>query len=217
MEFIHNIKKGVFDLIILADSLERSRRECDYENLLDATEKALQTASSVYMMTRELLLWLYEGLPGVPRQLPQMEAENLHVSFEKMKKFAFPVYKISMPFLLPNKRKRNLDRNNAIVNAVISAVRKYLQNNTIHRFRHATVFFVSSNKNNNYLIDNDNKESSIILNGLIGNLILDDRPTTCNTAYYTRMVDDPKEVKTEVFVVDADHDTEVLSMIKESI
>lgn len=64
------------------------------------------------------------------------------------------------------------------------------------------------------MIDNDNKEASIILNGLIGKVLLDDRPTTCNTSYYTKMVDDPKEVKTEVFIVESDHDIEVLSMIK---
>lgn len=30
----------------------------------------------------------------------------------------------------------------------------------------------------------------------------------------TKMVDDPKEVKTEVYIVDSSHDIEVLSMIK---
>ena len=216
-DFIERIKKGALDLIVLSDSLERSYRDSEYETVLDLTEKSLQKTSFVYMMARGLFLRLYESFPSVPQQLPQMEAENFNVSFEKLKEFSFPVYKMSMPFLLPNKRKRNIDRNNAITNAVISAVREYKQNNKLNPFKHATVFFVSSNKNINYLIDNDNKEASIILNGLICKLLVDDRPTTCNTAYYTKIVEDPNEVKTEVFVVDADHDVEVLSMIKNNL
>ena len=212
---IEHIKKGALDLIDLADTLAVSCRESDCESLIESTEKTLQTASSVYMATRALMLWIYTGIPSVPRRLPQMEAELLSVSIEKLKEFpSFPVYKISMPFLLPNKRKRNLERNNAITNAVISAVSEYALNNRIQLFRHATVFFVSSNKNVNYMIDNDNKDSSTILNGLLGTLLMDDRPTACNTAYYTKIIDDPSEMKTEVYIVDSEHDIEVLSMIK---
>ena len=214
VDFIERIKKGALDLMVLSDKLEGLLRNCDYEGLLNSTEKTLLKASSVYMTIRGLILFLYTGLPSVPQQLPQIEAEQFSVSFEKLKEFSFPVFKISMPFLLPNKRKRNLDRNNAITNSVITAVDEYILHNSSPFLRHATVFFVSSNKNVHYMIDNDNKEASIILNGLIGRVLLDDRPTTCNTAYYTKMVDDPKEVKTEVYIVDSSHDIEVLSMIK---
>lgn len=214
LELIKHAKKGTYDLIVLTDKLEESRRDCNYEKLIDLTEETLQTASSVYMATRGLLLWIYSGIPSIPRRLPQMEAECLSVSFEKLEKFSFSVFKISMPFLLPNKRKRNLERNNAITNAVISTVNEYKLKYKIPSIKHATVFFVSYNKNVNYLIDNDNKDSSTILNGLIGLLLRDDRPTVCNTSYYTRMVDDPDEVKTEVYIVDSDYDIEVLSMIK---
>lgn len=214
IDLIKRIKKDALELMVLADKLEESRRESDYENLLDSTEKTLQRASSVYMTIRGLLLWIYSGIPNIPRTLPKIEAAELNVSFSVMNGGAFPIYKLSMPYLLPNKRKRNAQRNDAITNAVISAVGEYIDNNKIDLIRHATVFFVSSNKNVNYMIDNDNKEASIILNGLIGKVLLDDRPTTCNTSYYTKMVDDPKEVKTEVFIVESNHDIEVLSMIK---
>ena len=66
----------------------------------------------------------------------------------------------------------------------------------------------------NYEIFRFTDGKKLTLNGLIGRVLLDDRPTTCNTAYYTKMVDDPKEVKTEVYIVDSSHDIEVLSMIK---
>ncbi len=213
-DYIECIKKGELDLIALSDKLEKSCRDRDYETLFDTTEKSLRKASSVYMMNRNLLLWIYSVIPTFPRRLPKIEAEEFNVSFTVIKEFSFPVYKLSMPFLLPNKRKRNLDRNNAITNAVISAVKEYRDHNWIDLIRRATVFFVSTNKNNSYFIDNDNKEASIILNGLIFRVLFDDRPTSCNTAYYTKLVDDPKEVKTEVYIVDSDHDIEVLSMIK---
>ena len=214
IDHIESIRKGALGLITLSDKLEQSLRESEYENLLGAAEKSLQKISSVYMMNRDLLLWIYSVMPSAPQRLPKIESEELNVSFTVMNEFSVPVCKLSMPFLLPNKRKRNLDRNNAITNAVINAVKQYTDDNRIDLIRHATVFFVSSNMNNGYLIDNDNKEAGIILNGLNLRVLYDDRPTCCNTAYYTKLVDDPKEVKTEVYIVDSDHDIEVLSMIK---
>lgn len=106
VDFIERIKKGALDLMVLSDKLEGLLRSCDYEGLLNSTEKTLLKASSVYMTIRGLILFLYTGLPSVPQQLPQIEAEQFSVSFEKLKEFSFPVFKISMPFLLPNKRKK---------------------------------------------------------------------------------------------------------------
>lgn len=211
---IRRIRKEAINLIALTDKLEDSSYHYYFESFQKSTEESLRRSSSVYMMIRELLRWFYSLLPNDSPSLPQMEAECFNVSFEKLKDFSYPVFKISMPFLLPNKRKRNLERNNAITSAVISAVSEYRDNNRIDLIRHATVFFVSSNMSSSSMIDNDNKEAKIILDGCIGKVLCDDRAILCNTVFYTFLVDDPEEVKTEVYIVDSEHDVEVFSMIK---
>ena len=64
------------------------------------------------------------------------------------------------------------------------------------------------------MVDNDNKEASVIQNGMIPYFICDDSPVACNNAYYFKQVDDHEEYRTEIYVVDSAHDIEVLQFIK---
>ena len=211
---IGSIKSGTQELVNLSEKLERLYFECDFEKLLSAGERSLRSVSDLYLLNRELLLSLYELTPSLPRivDISKVECEALHISIEALREFDFPVYKISLPFLLPNKRKRDAFFRNAVTNTVAAAVMDFCSENNIWPLKHATVFFVSSYEGENYTIDNDNKESSVILNSLNGRLLRDDRPGVCNTVYYTRQI--AEGAKTEIYIVDSDHDIAVLSLIK---
>lgn len=212
---IDSIKSGAQELVNLSEKLERLYHEGDFEKLLSAGEKSLRSVSDLYLLNRELLLSLYELVPSLPRtvDISKVEFDALNISVEALREFDFPVYKISLPFLLPNKRKRDAFFRNAVTNTVAAAVRDFCSANNIWPIEHATVFFVSSYEGENYTIDNDNKESSVILNSLNGRLLRDDRPSVCNTVYYTKRI--AEGAKTEIYIVDSNHDIAIFSLIKE--
>ena len=119
-----------------------------------------------------------------------------------------------MPYLIPNKRRKSAAFfKSALTETVIAAVRQFCLDNHIRPIARATVIFLSCfDFNPNTVADNDNKESAVILNGLNGFLLRDDNSAVCNTIYYARQVD--RNIKTEIYIVDSDHDVEILSMIK---
>lgn len=214
-ESIERIKIGTADLIYFSRALCDRYKECDYLKLYEASEKNLRLASSLYLDYRDLLFSLYELMPSLhgTAHIYRTVADALNISVERAKEFSFPVYRISLPFLIPNKRSRQRDQKNAITNTVRLIVRKFCAENDVSMFNCATVIFLSYydvNKPN--LIDNDNKEVSVIQNGLIGSLLRDDRQNVCHTIYYS--LPTSEGAKTEIYVVDPDHDVEVLSVIK---
>ena len=197
----------------LAVRLKQLYTECDYLSLVRRAEGLMRSASYLYLTLRGLLISLYELSPDLfPEDVDAVACESLGISVKMLSGFDYPVYQLSMPFLLPNKRKRNTDYSNAVTKTVSAAVRRFRNENDITPFAHATVIFVSSYKGEEYGIDNDNKESSVILNGLNGVLIVDDRPSTCDTIYCSDQ--HAQSARTEVYVVDSEHDIEVYTMIK---
>ena len=188
-------------------------QERDYICLPDAAESCLRNASKVYLLYRELLLSLCELMPSVPQSVNVYELcrELLGISVERSKEFDFPVYRITLPFLLPNKRKRKAERNGIITESVRDAVSRFCRGHHITPFAHATVIFLSHYQNGSVTIDNDNLDSAVIINSLNGRLIRDDRPEVCNTMYYSRV---SEKAITEIYVVDSDHDVELLAFIK---
>ena len=78
-------------------------------------------------------------------------------------------------------------------------------------FAHATIIFLSHYQNGSVTIDNDNLDSAVIINSLNGRLIRDDRPEVCNTMYYSKV---SEKAITEIYVIDSDHDVELLAFIK---
>ena len=214
-ENIERIKIGIADLIYFSRALYDRYKECDYLKLYEATEKNLRLVSSLYLDYRDLLFSLYELMPSLhgTAHIYNTVAESLNISVERVRKYPYPVYKISLPFLLPNKRGRQIDHKNAITNTVRLVVRQFCAENDVSMFNCATVIFLSYydvNKPN--LIDNDNKEGSVIQNGLIGSLLRDDRQNVCQSIYYS--LPTAEGAKTEIYVVESDHDVEVLSVIK---
>lgn len=208
------IKHTAQEQLDYSDKLIKRYSERDYLKLLSTAEKSTELASKQFLLHRELLLSMYELVPGLPEtanisaSIPGM----LGIRMEQLSELSFPCYQITCPFLLPNKRKRNSLYNNAVTESVFATVKAFAVEHDIQPLTDATVIFVSYYKNDNAVaIDNDNKESIIITNALIGALLADDRPTACNTIYYSMRYSSPK---TEIYIVDSKLDTEILERIK---
>ena len=221
---LDKLGQGALEQHRFSEKLSTLNREEEYEKMLFSAEKSTRSASALYLMNRELLLTFYELAPWLPPSVDvdRVESETLGVSVEKVPDFDFPVYKITLPFLLPNKRKRNVDFGEAVTGAVARAVINFCSENIIVSnrmvqnrilpFESATLIFVTATNGIGRVIDNDNKESAIITNGLIGFLIRDDHPHSCNTIYCSRYLEGG--TKTEIYVVESSHDVEVYAKIK---
>ena len=194
------------------EKYEKLYNECDYEKLVTLAERNLKTVSDLHLAQRNLVNTLYEAFPSLPHHADDIEFNALHISVESLDKFHFPVYRITLPYLLPNKRERKTTFKNAITAAAISAIKMFCKRNRVVPFEQATIIFVSSYESETLNIDNDNKESVVIINGLIGRFIRDDRASVCNSIYYSRRID--HGAKTEIFIMDAANDIDVYSAIK---
>ena len=174
----------------------------DFDTLTTLSENGLKKVSLLHLSHRDFLLSLYDLLPCTPHRAEIIETDALQITVNKMAEFDFPVYKITLPYLMPNKRERKSYYKNAITNTVANAVDLFCKNNEIDQFNYATVFFVSSYENQSLNVDNDNKEVTSILNGLIGRFIVDDRASSCDIAYHYQKID--SGAKTEVYISDTD-------------
>ena len=212
-ECLDRVQAELTDQELSWKKLNTCFQECDYICLPDAAESCLRNASKVYLLYRELLLSLCELMPSASQSVNVYELcrELLGISVERSKEFDFPVYRITLPFLLPNKRKRKAERNDIITESVRDAVSRFCRGHHITPFTYATIIFLSHYQNGSVTIDNDNLDSAVIINSLNGRLIRDDRPEVCNTMYYSKV---SEKAITEIYVVDSDHDVELLAFIK---
>lgn len=210
---INKIENEVKNTVSIIEIIKKAHEEWDFQKLINASEKGLKTISVLHLAQRDLILAIYKAVPSFPQRVEEIENDSLHISVERIDDFSFNVYKITLPYLLPNKRERKVTFKSALTNAVKIAIKRYCEENSIETFKRATVFFVSSHEDDNLNVDNDNKESSIITNSLIGNFIRDDRASVCNTVYYYNKIE--KGAKTEIYITDIDNDLAVFSKIKE--
>lgn len=212
-ECLEKVQAELTDQEISKKKLDACFRENDYFSLPDKAEKCLRHASNIYLLYRELLLSLCELMPSVSQSVNVYELcrELLGISVEMSKEFDFPVYRITLPFLLPNKRKRKAERNGVITGSVRDAVSQFCRGHHITPFAYATVIFLSHYPRGGVTVDADNLDSAVVMNSLNGKFLRDDRPEVCNTMYYSKF---SKKAITEIFVVESDHDIEVLSLIK---
>lgn len=195
-------------------SIDHYFQICDYLKLLEEGERYLRRVLKMFLLSRELICSLYEMLPSLPQTVDVHKAvcNVLNISVGTVDTFPYPVFRITLPYLLPNKRRRKTERNDAIPGTVQTAVRQYCNENGIEPFQHATVFFVSYYGSGGSSIDNDNKESATIMNGLCGLLIRDDRPSFIDTCYVAKQTD--QDAKTEIYVVNREHGGEVYSTLE---
>ena len=197
--------------------LERYCCECDYAKLISTAENSLRMCSDTFFAYRELLLLLYGAVPSIPHaDAEDIQSEAFGVSVEALARPGFSVYRISLPFLLPNKSRRCTDFKNALTVTVGDAVRRFCFENDIRPFDRASVFFVSYYSPESpsvTIVNNDNKEGSVIQNALIGCLLRDDQATVNDTYYCSKIIADGSP-KTEIYIVGSEHDVEVLTFIK---
>lgn len=210
IERIHSNSQEVEQIVCL---LEKYHEEGNYDCLVSTIKRGLRVTSDMFLRQREILLSLHELLPSFSwsKGILDSKYETMNVFVEQLMDFDFPVYKVSLPLLLPNMRRRREDFNNAITQSVMDAVRCFCVKNNVRPFEVATVFYLSFGET----IDNDNKEASVIQNGLIGYLLNDDSPATCQSIYYHGNSEENRH--TEIYVVDSAHDIEVLQFIKDFI
>lgn len=186
----------------------------DFIKLMNKAEKNLKTTSMLLISQRDMLLALYEAFPSFSQRMNNILFEAFQISVVRLECFNYPVYKISLPFLLPNKREKKAALKNAITGSVIKAVNQYCKGHSITPFSVAHIFIVSSYDGEYLNVDNDNKESVTIINGLIGNFIRDDRSSRCHTTYYSKRIE--SGAKTEIYITDVDTDIEVYAAIKQN-
>ncbi len=212
-ECLDKVQAELTDQELSWKKLNTCFQERDYICLPDAAESCLRNASKVYLLYRELLLSLCELMPSASQSVNVYELcrELLGISVERSKEFDFPVYRITLPFLLPNKRKRKAERNDIITESVRDAVSRFCRGHHITPFTYATVIFLSHYQRGSVTVDADNLDSAVVMNSLNGKFIRDDRPEVCNTMYYSKV---SEKAITEIFVVDNDHDVELLAFIK---
>lgn len=212
-ECLDKVQAELTDQELSWKKLNTCFQERDYICLPDAAESCLRNASKVYLLYRELLLSLCELMPSALQSVNVYELcrELLDISVERSKEFDFPVYRITLPFLLPNKRKRKAERNDIITESVRDAVSRFCRGHHIMPFTYATVIFLSHYQRGSVTVDADNLDSAVVMNSLNGKFIRDDRPEVCNTMYYSKV---SEKAITEIFVVDSDHDVELLAFIK---
>ena len=217
IDYFAYISKLAQELNKQSNRFEKHYYECDCTKLIKAAESVLRLSSDLFLACRELLVLLYAAVPSLPRSaIEDIQEEAMKVSVEELLSLGFPVYKITLPFLLPNKRRRCADFKNALTAAVGSVARRFCAQNKIQPFAHASVFYVSyydEGSSVTDLVENDNKESSNIQNSLIGCFLRDDRPLVCDTYYCSKAMHDDLP-KTEIYIVSQEHDVEVLSFIK---
>lgn len=212
IDSIEEIKKVSKIALNNSDKLLRLYQDKDYERVVRTAESNLKIISALFLAQREMLLLLYEYLPDIPNNIEAIENNALHISIEIQRQYPFPVYKITLPYLIPNKREKKAVFKNAITDAVTNAAKIYCDENRIKPFDRATVIFVSSYERESLNVDNDNKESSVIMNGLIGRFIRDDRASVCNTIYYAQKIESGS--MTEIYITDDDYDVELYAAIK---
>lgn len=196
--------------------MKKYQDECDFDRFVSTARKGARVTSSMFLLYRELLLSLKESIPSFPGldRINQIECEIMGISVERLEEFHFPMYKITLPMLLPNMRRRKEDYNNALTKTVAEAVHHFCIENNIRPFEHAKVAFLTYCNHPQFAIDNDNKEASVIINGLIGHFLIDDSPYTCDTAYYCKSKGVGQN-KTEIYIVDDEHDIDLLFLIRD--
>lgn len=215
-DIIEKIEKASEELIKEAQLLRKHNKEYDFERLMLDGKRGARISSDLFLSYRQILLSLCSFFPRHfdSNKVYNGECEMLDVSVERLEDFDFPAYKISLPALLPNVRRQHAEFNNALTVSIKEAVNRYCREHSVQPFICATMIILTYGGNPRVMVDNDNKEASVIQNGMIRFFLYDDSPASCNNIYYFKRVDSKEEYRTEIYLVDSEHDIEVMKMIK---
>lgn len=130
-------------------------------------------------------------------------AEIIGIDIEQLE-MPYVCYKLTLPFLLPNQRKKWGVFKDTIGKSVYYAIDEFQKTNKITPIYNSSVSFVSyySSLHKRYIHDNDNQEARDVLNILNNMLILDDNSLICDIHYYSKLTS--SHSKTEIYITEAD-------------
>ena len=216
IQYLENIEKTTEKLLKETRLLREHYDESDLERFERVGKRGARISSGLYLLYRWLLYSICQVSPTYhdTKTFINDECEMMDVSVEQLEEFDFPVYKISLPILLPNRRRQHADFNNAVTASVKEAIKSFCCEHKVEPFQCATMTILTYGGNPRMMVDNDNKEASVVQNGLIPFFLYDDSPDVCNNIYYFKRVDSKEEYRTEIYLVDTEYDIEVIKMIK---
>ena len=216
IQYLEKIEKTTEKLLKETRSLREYYDNDELERFERAAKRGARISSNLYLLYRWLLYSICQVSPTYndAKTLIDDECEMMDVSVEQLGEFDYPVYKISLPILLPNIRRQHADFNNAVTASVKEAIISFCREHNVEPFKRATMTILTYGGNPRMMVDNDNKEASVVQNGLIPFFLYDDSPASCNNIYYFKRVDSKEEYRTEIYLVDTEHDIDVMKMIK---
>lgn len=165
-------------------------------------EKALHNTEMNWVSLRELYYVMNYNQPqNILKDYYDSSIQVLEIGVEKLP-LPYIVYKVEMPFLLPNRRKKWTAFRDTIGKSLNYALTDFQKKNDITPIENSSVSFVTyySSIHRNYIHDNDNQDSRDVLNLLNSIFILDDDSLICDTHYFAKL--SKKASRTVVYITD---------------
>lgn len=171
----------------------------DYENASKLAEKTLYNSEKNLVDLREVFYAININFPDVVQNYYKTSAQLLNMKIDKMA-LPYTVYRMTIPFLLPNRRNNWTLYKESIGMSFYYMVDNYCKKNNIIPMRECVVCFVTyyEDKHFRYVSDNNNKEEDIILNILSNHFTEDDNGLICDLFYSSRITN--IKTRTEIFV-----------------
>lgn len=185
---------------LIKDIENRINRE-DYHTASNTLEKLLYKHESILLHLRRLYCSINRNFPNKIADYYRQSAQTLDMAVQKCTEYPFDVYKIKLPFLLPNKRSKwNLFKD-TIGNTLYYLLENYCKDNFIEPFLKSTIVVLTyyNPTDSLYINDNDNKEESDIINLLINRFIRDDNGLVCDICNLCR--ETLENTRTEIYIM----------------
>lgn len=171
----------------------------NYENASTLAEKTLYNSEKNLVDLREVFYSININFPDTIQRYYETSAQLLKMKIDKMP-LPYTVYRITIPFLLPNRRSNWTLYKESIGMSFYHLVDNYCKNNNVTPMRECVVCFVTyyEKKHYRYTSDNNNKEGDILLNVLSNHFTEDDNGLICDLFYSSRKTN--VKTRTEIFV-----------------
>lgn len=159
------------------------------KNNISLINNTLNNTEQNLLSLRELLYFFdYNTNNKNLKQYFRKSAEVIGIDIQKLNT-KYTCYKITLPFLLPNQRKKWAAFKDTIGKSLYYAITTYKENHTIDKISNAAVSFVSyyNNSHKMYIHDNDNQETRDVLNLLNNVFIEDDNSLICDLHYFSKL------------------------------
>lgn len=153
----------------------------NFDTASDEAEEALYRLEKALIRHRTTVFEININFPQKRKNIESELASLLGIDVDVMK-IPFTVYKITLPFLLSNRRSNWSQFKKSIAITFQSYLESFVRENEVEILDKAAVIFVSSYNRftTKYCSDNDNKEEADILNVITDYLIQNDDGESCD-------------------------------------